>query len=84
MDFLDERNACGQTVLKLVSRANAIIAELLRLSRFIPPAVRLQGRDKELYAAILTDFAYFEAQEFYESKIDASVVRCRNQPSDYR
>ena len=74
MDFLDEKNACGQTVLKLVSRANAIIAEILRLSQFIPPALRLEGRDKALYSAILPDFSYFQGPEYYESKIDASTV----------
>lgn len=35
-DFLDENNLCGQAVLKLVSRAHAIIAEILRLKDFIP------------------------------------------------
>ena len=35
-DFLAENNQCGQTILRLVSRANAIIAELLRLKDFIP------------------------------------------------
>ena len=36
-DFLDENNLCGQTLLRLVSRAHAIIAENLRLKDFIPP-----------------------------------------------
>lgn len=35
-DFLAENNLCGQTLLRLVSRAHAIIAELLRLKDFIP------------------------------------------------
>lgn len=76
MDFLDERNVCGQTILKLVSRANAIIAELLRLSQFIPPVLRLDNqRDRQLYEFILPDFRYFNGPEFFESKIDASIVR---------
>lgn len=75
MDFLDERNTCGITILKLVSRANAIIAELLRLSRFIPPVLRLETKeDKALYGPILSDFSYFEGPEYYESRIDASTV----------
>lgn len=37
MDFLDEQNLCGQYILRLVSRGSAIIAELLRLSKNIPP-----------------------------------------------
>lgn len=35
-DFLAENNLCGQTLLRLVSRAHAIIAEFLRLKDFIP------------------------------------------------
>lgn len=72
MDFLAEQNPCGQTILKLVSRGNAIIAELLRLSDFIPPVFRLERQDLEKYRFILPDFSYFEGQEYYESKIDAS------------
>lgn len=36
MEFLAEENDCGQTLLRLVSRGSAIIAELLRLSNNIP------------------------------------------------
>lgn len=36
MSFSDEQNACGQAILKLVSRGSAILAELLRLSDNIP------------------------------------------------
>ncbi len=36
MEFLAEENDCGQTLLRLVSRGGAIIAELLRLSQNIP------------------------------------------------
>ena len=76
LDFLAEENLCGQTVLKLVSRGNAIIAELLRLSDFIPPVFRLETReDLERYRYILPDFSYFEGPEYYETKIDASSVR---------
>lgn len=35
-DFLAENNICGQTILQLVSRGNAIVAELLRLKEYIP------------------------------------------------
>jgi len=35
-EFLADNNLCGQTILRLVSRGNAIIAELLRLKDFIP------------------------------------------------
>ena len=76
LDFLAEQNTCGQTLLKLVSRGNAIIAELLRLSAFIPPVFRLESREEqEKYKFILPDFQYFRGPEYYESKIDASPVR---------
>lgn len=39
-DFLAENNACGQTILLLVSRGNAIVAELLRLKDYIPKVYR--------------------------------------------
>ena len=39
LDFLDEKNVCGQTLLHLVSRGSAIISEVLRLSQHIPSAL---------------------------------------------
>ena len=76
MDFLDEKNSCGQTILKLVSRGNAIIAELLRLSDFVPPVVRLETKtDHDRYALLLPDFAYFRRADEWESRIDSSTVR---------
>ena len=72
---LAEQTTCGQTLLKLVSWGNAIIAELLRLSAFIPPVFRLESREEqEKYKFILPDFQYFRGPEYYESKIDASPV----------
>ena len=76
IDFLADENICGQTVLKLVSRGNAIIAELLRLSDFIPPVFLLESRDEqEKYRFILPDFSYFEGPEYFETKIDSNTVR---------
>ncbi|XP_020897630.1 WASH complex subunit 5 [Exaiptasia diaphana] len=71
VDFLAENNACGQTAVKLVSRGNAIIAELLRLSDFIPPVFKLETREeKEKYGEVLTDFSYFKGPDYYENKIN--------------
>lgn len=39
-DFLAENNVCGQTILNLVSKGNAIVAELLRLKDYIPKIYR--------------------------------------------
>ncbi|XP_071964498.1 WASH complex subunit 5-like [Antedon mediterranea] len=71
-DFLAENNACGQIIVKLVSRGNAIIAELLRLADFIPPVFRLETKhDQMKYSEILFDFNYFKASDYYDNKIDA-------------
>lgn len=67
VDFLAENNLCGQAVLRIVSRGNAIIAELLRLSDFIPTVFRLKDKsDQQKYGDIICDFSYFKVQyEFY-------------------
>lgn len=76
VDFLADNNACGQTILKLVSRGNAIIGELLRLSDFIPPVFKLETREeKEKYGEILSDFSYFKGPDYYENKINTKAVR---------
>lgn len=77
MDFLAENNPCGQTLLRLVSRGNAIIAEILRLSEFVPPAFRLEGKDQGRYADIIFDFGYFNSAEYYDNKIETNVVSFR-------
>ncbi len=75
-DFLAENNACGQTLLKLVSRGNAIVAELLRLSDFVPPTFKLESReDKEKYGDILVDFVYFRSTDLVEHKINSRQVK---------
>lgn len=39
-EFLAENNLCGQSVLQLVSRGNAVVAEILRLKDYIPKIYR--------------------------------------------
>jgi len=64
MQFLHEKNIAGQTLLRLVARGNAIIAEVLRLSAHIPDPFKL---DKPVtlrkYGAILIDYNYINEQE---------------------
>lgn len=75
MDFLAENNACGQTLLNLVSRGNAIIAELLRLSDVVPAVFKLENRqDIAKYGEVLFDYSYFKATEHYENKIETNAV----------
>ena len=44
VDFLAENNPCDETLLKLVSRGNAMIAEVLRLSDIILLEFRLDNK----------------------------------------
>jgi WASH complex subunit strumpellin len=76
MDFLAEENPAGQTLLRLVSRGNAIIAELLRLSDHIPAAFRLDNKDTnwKKYTDIIFDFTYLKQGEYHENKIENSSV----------
>ncbi|XP_036904418.1 WASH complex subunit 5 isoform X1 [Sturnira hondurensis] len=72
LDFLAENNLCGQAILRIVSCGNAIIAELLRLSEFIPAVFRLRDRaDQQKYGDIIFDFSYFKGPELWESKLEA-------------
>jgi hypothetical protein len=74
-DFLAENNQCGQNILRLVSRGNAIIAELLRLADFIPSVFRFETKmDQMKYGDILADFSYFKNAEYFDNRIESRVV----------
>jgi hypothetical protein len=62
-----------QTLLRLVSRGNAIVAEIRRLSGYIPE----EFVDRNAYQRILVDFSYFHAAEKFEETIESSVVSSR-------
>lgn len=73
MDFLSRNNHCGQTLLRLVSRGNALVAELLRLSEFVPAEYRLERKaDEQKYASIIADFSYFRSSDAVERRIELS------------
>lgn len=73
VDFLADNNACGQNLLRLVSRGNAIIAELLRLSDVVPYVFRLESKsDVQKYNDVLCDFSYFKMADYYETKIESN------------
>ncbi|KAM9308792.1 WASH complex subunit 5 [Gastrophryne carolinensis] len=72
LDFLAENNFCGQAILRIVSRGNAIIAELLRLSEFVPSLFKLKDKaDQQKYGEIIFDFSYFKGPENCEGKLEA-------------
>ncbi len=79
MDFLAENNACGQTLLRLVSKGNATIAELLRLKDVIPSVyAKSAARGDHAAAAakygdlVLSDFTYFRGAEQFERRVEQS------------
>eukprot|EP00048_Salpingoeca_helianthica_P015709 m.228184 g.228184 ORF g.228184 m.228184 type:complete len:1164 (+) comp17418_c0_seq1:49-3540(+) len=75
-DFLSERNPCGPTLLRLVSRGNAIISELLRLADFIPPVFRMETREDQVkYKDVILDFAYFKSSELYDSRLESPELQ---------
>jgi len=72
MDFLAEANGAGQLLLRLVSRGNAILAELLRLSDRIPQAYRPESSQE--YASLIFDFSFFNREELLEKRISDDPI----------
>ncbi|TMW68696.1 hypothetical protein Poli38472_006164 [Pythium oligandrum] len=77
MEFLAEENDCGQTLLRLVSRGSAIIAELLRLSQNIPGVFmgpsHVEDPEQLKYLNILFDFAYLKSAEDFENMVNSNT-----------
>ncbi|XP_065218583.1 WASH complex subunit 5 [Planococcus citri] len=70
-DFLADDNPCGRALVHLVSRGNAVIAELLRLKDYIPSTFRLDNKqDQQKYGDIISDFLYFKTSDDFERKIE--------------
>lgn len=77
VDFLAENNLCGQAILRIVSCGNAIIAELLRLSEFIPGVFRLKDKaDQQKYGDIIFDFSYFKVNPFIVKLLLKALPSC--------
>ncbi|EDQ84496.1 uncharacterized protein MONBRDRAFT_34678 [Monosiga brevicollis MX1] len=71
--LLDEKNQCGQTLLRMTSRGNAIVAELLRLADNVPePYLLRSASSRAKYEQIVLDFAYFQRIEYFDNKIDTN------------
>lgn len=71
MDFTSSTNHCGQTILRLVSHGNAIIAEILRLGQHIPEVFYLKDQK---YKDIIFDFRYMNNEDSMNMKIQSSGV----------
>ncbi|RXG50961.1 WASH complex subunit strumpellin [Armadillidium vulgare] len=73
MELLQENNTCGQTLLRLVARGNSILAEIMRLSNYIPPEFRLETKsDMQKYGDVILDFSYFKTPSVFDKKIEES------------
>lgn len=55
-----------------VGREHSLLADLLRMSGSLPPALRLQGVQDGRFAAVLFDYRYFKDRQAVEAKIEAS------------
>eukprot|EP00735_Rhodelphis_limneticus_P001014 TRINITY_DN1155_c0_g1::TRINITY_DN1155_c0_g1_i1::g.17241::m.17241 TRINITY_DN1155_c0_g1::TRINITY_DN1155_c0_g1_i1::g.17241 ORF type:complete len:1147 (-),score=362.33,sp/Q54IR8/WASC5_DICDI/52.49/0.0,Strumpellin/PF10266.4/0 TRINITY_DN1155_c0_g1_i1:284-3724(-) len=71
-DFLSEHNPAGQVLVRLCSRGNAILAELLRLSDNIPDVFLIQNPQQSKYFPLLFDFKYLKSADLYEAKMEGS------------
>ena len=74
--FTSPDNLCGQNLLRITSRGSAIIAELLRLSGYIPEVFLnkedIKDNEQIRYAEVLFDFHYLREPDDYEKKINDS------------
>lgn len=64
----------GEVLLGLVSRGQALVAELLRLSQHAPVVLHQSSASDSggKYAGLLFDFKYFKSPEVYEEQVEAS------------
>lgn len=62
----DDVNAATKSLLALVARANANVAELMRLSDYVPTVFISPSRE---YERIVHDFSYFKRAELIEDQI---------------
>mmetsp|Transcript_12766 Transcript_12766/g.36085 ORF Transcript_12766/g.36085 Transcript_12766/m.36085 type:complete len:1178 (-) Transcript_12766:150-3683(-) len=72
LDFLASNCVAGQTLLGMVARANAIIAEMMKLSEHIPPVFQ-GGAELQKFEKIIFDFKYMSQAEVCEGIIENST-----------
>ncbi|KAK3252031.1 hypothetical protein CYMTET_38655 [Cymbomonas tetramitiformis] len=68
---MQESGTAFAHILLLVSRGQALLAELFRLSDKVPPVFNPELEAK--YAEVLFDFRYLKATEYYESKLESET-----------
>lgn len=71
MELLSRDNPCGWNLLTIVSRGSSIIAEIQRLSQFIPEDFTFpKSQTNHPYARILYDYDYFDHDTEIELMIE--------------
>ena len=75
MELLSKSNPCGWNLLTIVSRGSSIIAEIQRLSQYIPDDFTFpkSPQSNHPYAKILYDFEYFGREIEIENMIEADA-----------
>ena len=62
------------SLLRLSSRGEALVAELLRLSDHIPPLFSLlEKQEQKTYGEVLIDFSYLKTPALFEHRIENSA-----------
>ena len=75
MNFTSDNNACGQTLLHLVARGSAIIAELLRLSSNVPSVFYLANKyDQDRWEVKVLARFHFHPPTYWWASIQNSNV----------
>ena len=67
-------NGAVQALLRLSSRGEALVAEILRLSDHVPPLFVMADRvEQKMYGDVLLDFRYLKSPELFEHRIEVST-----------
>jgi WASH complex subunit strumpellin len=76
MELLSRSNPCGWNILTIVSRGRSTIAEIQRLSQYIPDDFTFPKVEKRThpYARIIWDYDYLGNDRMIENAIDADPV----------
>eukprot|EP00931_Biecheleriopsis_adriatica_P006924 TRINITY_DN108266_c0_g1_i1.p1 TRINITY_DN108266_c0_g1~~TRINITY_DN108266_c0_g1_i1.p1 ORF type:complete len:1198 (-),score=267.36 TRINITY_DN108266_c0_g1_i1:180-3773(-) len=72
--FLDEKDDCGRSLIRLLSRGHAVAAELQRAAESLPPALQGEGPLAKRLSPVLPDFAVFRSQGAVERVANSSEL----------
>lgn len=73
-NFLDPNNDCGMTALRISAEGSAIIAEIQRVSQYIPIVfLPSDSYEAKVYSGVIFDCTYIDRAEEYEDEIQNNV-----------